>query len=531
MILADRRIYHKKEIHMSKSPVVLIILDGWGLRSDLSGNAVAAARTPCFDSLWRCYPHTELKASGGDVGLPDGIMGNSEVGHLNLGAGRVVEQAVSRINQSIEEESFFRNEALTTVVKNVRDRGGRLHIAGLMSDGLVHSAQRHYMALLDLARRMEIPSDSVFFHAILDGRDTAPQSAPGFLEALEQTMERLDVGRVASVSGRYYAMDRDNRWERIQLAYEAMVGGVGHTAESAEQAVNDGYERGETDEFVLPTIITENGTALGTMADGDGLVFFNYRADRGRELLRSVVDPQFVEFDRGQLPDLDVVTMTQYDSSLRVPFAYQPPDAMPGILGETISVSGRRQLRVAETEKYAHVTYFFNGGREAPFEGEDRTMVPSPKWVATYDEQPEMSCPAVAWKVVNALRSGAYDFILVNFANPDMVGHTGSIPAAKLAVEAVDWSLKNIVDTVHAVGGKAIVTADHGNAELMTDQDSGKPHTAHTTNPVPLIVVEGKGSARHLREDGRLADVAPTVLGLMDLPIPAHMSGVDLRIQ
>lgn len=515
---------------MSKSPVVLIILDGWGLRSDLSGNAVAAAHTPCFDSLWRSYPHTELMASGGDVGLPDGIMGNSEVGHLNLGAGRIVNQSVSRINKSIEDESFFRNETLTAVVKNVRDKGGRLHIAGLMSDGLVHSAQLHYMALLDLARRMGIPTDSVFFHAILDGRDTAPQSAPGFLEALEQTMQRLDIGRVASVSGRYYAMDRDNRWERIQLAYQAMVRGVGQTAQSASQAIRNGYERGETDEFVLPTIITEGGAAVGTMADGDGLVLFNYRADRGRQLLRSVVDPQFGEFERGPQLDLDIVTMTRCDSSLQVPFAFQPPDVMQGILGEAISVSGRSQLRVAETEKYAHVTYFFNGGVEAPFEGEDRTMVPSPKWVATYDEQPEMSAPTVAWKVVNALRSGAYDFILVNFANADMVGHTGSVPAATLAVEAVDWSLGNILNTVRAVGGKAVVTADHGNAELMVDQDTGRPHTAHTTNPVPLIIVEGVGSDCSLREDGRLADVAPTVLGLMNLPTPTHMSGVDLRI-
>jgi len=515
---------------MSNRPVVLIILDGWGLHPARDANAVMLANTPRFDALWQQYPHTQLCASGVDVGLPDGIMGNSEVGHLNLGAGRVVEQEVSRINHAIDEKQFFTNDVLTSVLQQGLSNNGSLHLVGLMSDGLVHSAQRHYLALLELAQRRGFPGERVFFHAILDGRDTSPQSALSFLASLQEAMAECGIGRIATVSGRYYAMDRDNRWERIQKAYAACVHGQGEQAATAEEAIKSGYERGETDEFVLPTIIMNNGAPVGPISNGDGLIFFNYRADRGRELLRALTDTDFCEFSRGVLPELTVATMTQYDATIRVPYAFQPPGTMRNILGETISMHRRRQLRAAETEKYAHVTYFFNGGNEMPFDSEHRIMVPSPKGIATYDEQPEMSAPAVAWKVVHALRSRKYDFILINFANPDMVGHTGSVPAATAAVEAVDWGLGNIIDTVRAVGGRAIVTADHGNAEVMVNPETGTPHTAHTSNPVPIIVVDDQARETKLRGGGRLADVAPTVLGLMDLPVPDEMTGTDLRI-
>lgn len=516
---------------MSHTPVVLIVLDGWGLSPQRETNAVALARTPNFDRLWRTYPHTQLNASGEDVGLPPGIMGNSEVGHLNLGAGRVVEQEVSRINHAIDDERFFSNDVFVSSLQRTRASGGALHLLGLMSDGLVHSAQRHYIGLLELAKRHNFPGDRVFVHAVLDGRDTPPQSAPTFLEPLRNAMEEIGVGRFATVSGRYYAMDRDKRWERVQKAYDAYIHGTGMQAVSAEQAIQDAYDRGETDEFALPTVIMADGRPVGPIQDGDGMIFFNYRADRVRELLRTLTDAEFNEFERGVMPKIDVCTMTEYDATLDVPFAFQPPGSMSAILGETISRHGKRQLHTAETEKYAHVTYFFNGGAETPFEAEDRILVPSPKWVATYDEQPEMSAPGVAWKVVHALQDKLYDFILINFANPDMVGHTGSIPAATLAVEAVDWGLGNLIEAVSAAGGRAIVTADHGNAEKMVDPDTGKPHTAHTTNPVPLILVDERAKGASLREGGRLADVAPTVLGLMELPQPEEMTGEDLWLK
>lgn len=515
---------------MPETPVVLIILDGWGLNPDPEANAVAQARTPHFDRLWAQYPHTRLHASGVHVGLPPGIMGNSEVGHLNLGAGRVVEQEVSRINRAIDDESFFANETLTGVLEHARNAGGALHLVGLMSDGLVHSAQRHYLALLELARRRDFPGARVFFHAILDGRDTPPKSALEFLKPLQAKMNELDTGRIATVSGRYYAMDRDRRWERIQKAYDACTRGEGKRAASAAQAVLDAYARNETDEFVLPTVIVGDDRPVGLIRDGDSVVMFNFRADRGRQMLRALADPDFNGFERAVKPDIAVVSMTQYDAALDVPFAFQPPGAMTGLLGEALSRHDKRQLRTAETEKYAHVTYFFNGGNETPFEGEDRILVPSPKWVSTYDEQPEMSAPAVAWKVAHALRSGVYRFILVNFANPDMVGHTGVLAAAITAVEAVDWGLGAVMDAVEETGGKAIVVADHGNAEVMVDPETGEPHTAHTTNPVPCIVVDDASKGRRLREGGRLADVAPTVLGLMGLPQPQEMTGEDLRI-
>ena len=515
---------------MPNPPVVLIILDGWGLDPSRENNAVMLANTPRFDALWRQYPHTQLCASGVDAGLPPGIMGNSEVGHLNLGAGRVVQQEISRINHAIDEKRFYTNDVLTSVLQQSLSNNSALHLVGLMSDGLVHSSQHHYLALLELARRRGFPGDRVFFHAILDGRDTSPKSALSFLASLQEAMAECGIGRIATVSGRYYSMDRDNRWERIHKAYDACVQGRGEQAATAEEAIKSGYERGETDEFVLPTVIMNNGAPIGPISSDDGLIFFNYRADRGRELLRTLTDTDFTEFNRGVVPELTVATMTRYDATLDVPYAFQPAGPMRNILGETISMHGRSQLRTAETEKYAHVTYFFNGGNETPFESEHRIMVPSPKGVATYDEQPEMSAPAVAWKVVRALRSEKYDFILINFANPDMVGHTGSVLAATLAVEAVDWGLGNIIDTVRAVGGRAIITADHGNAEVMVNPETGNPHTAHTSNPVPIIVVDDRAKDTKLREGGRLSDVAPTILGLMDLSVPDEMTGTDLRI-
>jgi 2,3-bisphosphoglycerate-independent phosphoglycerate mutase len=518
-----------KEYMTMKTPVVLVILDGWGLSPHTKANAVRLARAPNFDRLWARYPHTQLNASGEDVGLPPDIMGNSEVGHLNLGAGRVVQQEVTRINQAIDDGRFFSNEVLTDLLFRLKNTGGALHLMGLMSDGLVHSAEKHYLALLKLAKKFGLPGDRVFVHPILDGRDTPPKSAPDYLRSLQKTMYDLGVGRIATITGRYYAMDRDNRWERIQKAYEAYTRGVGELAGSAEEAIQKAYDRGESDEFVLPTVLRVQDMPVGLIKDGDGVLMFNYRADRGREIIRALTASDFDGFDRGDRPNIAVTTMTNYDSTLNVPFAFQPPGTIRNILGEIISNTGKRQLRVAETEKYPHVTYFFNGGNETPFDGEDRIMVPSPKWVATYDEQPEMSAPALAWKVVHALQTAAYDFILINFANPDMVGHTGSIPAAVTAIESADWGLGAIIDSVQQVGGKAIVTADHGNAEKMVDPATGHPHTAHTTNPVPLILVDDASEDVVLRAGGRLADVAPTVLDLMDISKPEEMSGMGLK--
>ena len=539
------------------APVALVILDGWGIAPRGDANAVLQAETPNFDRLWQQYPHTMLSASGEDVGLPPGIMGNSEVGHLNLGAGRVVRQEVSRINEAIDDGRFFENAAFVEILKRLRGTGGRLHLLGLTSDGLVHSAEKHYLALLELARRRGLAGDRVLVHAILDGRDTAPRSAPAYLETLQKATERLGVGRIATVTGRYYAMDRDNRWERVRRAYELFTEGKGYRAGTAAEAVQAAYERGETDEFVSPTVIapaagrragataggssgtpsdgpdgTTPGVPNGVISDGDAVIIFNFRADRGRQIVRAFIERDFDGFARGTVPDARIATMTPYDARFDVPCAFRPPERMRDILGETISMAGRRQLRVAETEKYPHVTYFFNGGDERPFEGEDRILVPSPRDVATYDEKPEMSAPEVAVRVADALRGGEYDFVLVNFANPDMVGHTGSLPATVTAVETVDRCLGEVMDAVRSAGGGAIVTADHGNAERMVDPVTNAPHTAHTTNPVPLILVDDRrecGGLRTggLRTGGRLADVAPTVLSMLGISCPESMSGTD----
>ncbi len=517
-----------------KPPVALVILDGWGMGPRSDANAVLLADTPNFDRLWQRYPRTLLSASGEDVGLPPGVMGNSEVGHLNLGAGRVVQQEVSRINGAIDNGAFFENAAFIEMLQRLRETGGRLHLLGLTSDGLVHSAERHYLALLELAGRQGLSGDRVLVHAVVDGRDTPPRSAPGYLRKLQEAVDRLGVGRIATVTGRYYAMDRDNRWERVRRAYELFTEARGHRAGTAEEAVQAAYGRGETDEFVSPTVVApaDGGSpGVGKIADGDGLIVFNFRADRGRQIVRTFIEPDFDGFNRGTVPDVRVVTMTPYDARFDVPCAFRSPERMGGILGETISVAGRRQLRVAETEKYPHVTYFFNGGEERPFDGEDRILVPSPRDVATYDEKPEMSAPEVAARVAEALRGGKYDFVLVNFANPDMVGHTGSLPAAISAVETADRCLGEVMDAIGSTGGGAIVTADHGNAEVMVDPDTRAPHTAHTTNPVPLILVDENRRKAGLRTGGRLADVAPTLLSMMDISGPESMSGIDLTTE
>ena len=521
------------------APIALVILDGWGIAPRGDANAVLLAETPNFDRLWRQYPHTMLSASGEDVGLPPGIMGNSEVGHLNLGAGRVVRQEVSRINEAIDDGSFYENAALVEIMERLRGTEGRLHLLGLTSDGLVHSAEKHYLALLEMARCRGLTGDRVLVHAILDGRDTAPRSAPAYLETLQEAIERLGVGRIATVTGRYYPMDRDNRWERVRRAYELFTGGKGYRAGTAAEAVQAAYDRGETDEFVSPTVIapapaTDDPASAapadpnGVITDGDAVIVFNFRADRGRQIVRAFIEKDFDGFDRDIVPDVCIATMTPYDARFDVPCAFRPPERMREILGETISLAGRRQLRVAETEKYPHVTYFFNGGDERPFDGEDRILVPSPRDVATYDEKPEMSAPEVAARVADAVRGGEYDFVLVNFANPDMVGHTGSLPAAIAAVETVDRCLGELMDAVRSAGGGAIVTADHGNAEMMVDPATSEPHTAHTTNPVPLILVGDQREYGPLRTGGRLADVAPTVLSMMGISCPESMTGADL---
>ena len=512
-----------------KSPVALVILDGWGIGPQSDSNAVRLARTPHFDQLWRAYPRTMLSASGEDVGLPPGIMGNSEVGHLNLGAGRVVRQEVSRINESIDNGSFFENTVFSGMLEGLRETGGRLHLLGLTSNGLVHSAERHYLALLELAGRQGFTGSRVQVHAIVDGRDTPPRSAPVYLQTLQEAVDRLGVGRIATVSGRFYAMDRDNRWERVRRAYELYTEAKGNRAGTAAEAVQAAYDRGETDEFVSPTVITTGEDGLeGVISDGDAVIVFNYRADRGRQFVRTFIEADFDGFHRGTVPDVRVSTMTPYDERFDVPCAFRPPERLNQILGETISRAGQRQLRVAETEKYPHVTYFFNGGDEQPFEGEERIMVPSPRDVATYDEKPEMSAHEVASGVARALRSREYSFVLVNFANPDMVGHTGSLPAAIAAVEAVDRCLGEVMEAIGSVGGGAIVTADHGNAEMMVDPATSTPHTAHTTNPVPLVLVDETRRDARLRAGGRLADVAPTVLSMMGIPIPKSMTGTNL---
>jgi 2,3-bisphosphoglycerate-independent phosphoglycerate mutase len=506
-------------------PLALIILDGWGINPSHEGNAVEAARTPFLDRLFEQYPHTRLRCSGDAVGLPAGIMGNSEVGHLNIGAGRIVYQDLLRIDRAIADGSFFENEALNAVMERVKTGGSTLHLMGLVSDGGVHSQLSHLCALLKMAARIGI--DRAYVHAILDGRDTPPDSGLGYIQRLQEEIAAVGTGRVASLCGRYYAMDRDKRWERVEKAYRLYARGEGIAEAEPAAAVAHAYERGETDEFVKPIFLSDGDEEpLGVIRDGDGVIFFNFRADRAREITRAFTDPQFDAFERGPRPALcGYVCMTLYDESFPLPTAF-PPVHLSGILGEVISRQGIRQLRIAETEKYAHVTYFFNGGEETPFEGEDRCLIPSPREVATYDLKPEMSAEAVAEETVRRLAGGNYGFVVLNFANMDMVGHTGVMAAALKACETVDRCLERVVDQVRRMGGVALVTADHGNSEKMIDEN-GQVHTAHTVNPVPFILVDDQRRQAILKP-GKLGDIAPTVLALMGIPAPAEMTGTSL---
>ena len=502
----------------NRRPVMLVVLDGWGWRDDVANNAVRQAKTPTFDRLWASCPHGFLRTSGKDVGLPPGQMGNSEVGHLNIGAGRVVMQDLPRIDGAIANGEVARAPALTDFIGKLKTSGGTCHLVGLISPGGVHSHQNHAVALAKILTDAKVPA---VVHAFTDGRDTPPQSAAEYLAAFAAALP--PSVSIATVDGRYYAMDRDKRWDRVAKAYDAIVAGDGPRFATAQAAVADAYASKVYDEFIVPAAI---GDYRG-MKDGDGLLCFNFRADRVREILGAMLDPAFSGFARKRTVRFAAaVGMTQYSEELdRLMQTIFQPQSFPNILGEVVANAHRTQLRMAETEKYPHVTYFLNGGREEPFAGEDRIMVPSPK-VATYDLQPEMSAPELTDKAVAAIKSGKYDLIVLNFANPDMVGHTGSIPAAIKAVETVDTGLGRIADAIQSMGGALLVTADHGNCEMMVDPETGGPHTAHTLNPVPVILAGA--SNRSLVAEGRLADIAPTLLELMGLPKPAEMTGTSL---
>jgi 2,3-bisphosphoglycerate-independent phosphoglycerate mutase len=512
-------------------PLVLIVRDGWGVCAEdpqsarRHGNAVLLAQLPVLESLLNTYPHSVLEASGEAVGLPPGQMGNSEVGHQNLGAGRVTYQDLMRISVAIRDGSFFRNPVLLKVMGEVRRTGQRLHLMGLLSDGGVHSHNSHLVALLEMAKRQDLRPDQVVVHAILDGRDTPPRSGAGYLEELERELQRVGIGRVGTVTGRYYSMDRDNRWERTDRAYAAYVLGSGNQARSADAAIQASYAAGKSDEFVEPTVIVDaDGAPLGKVQDGDGVIFFNFRPDRARQITRAFTHS--APEGSAQPPvDVHFVCMTEYDSAFRAPVAF-PPEVVENPLGEVVADAGMRQLRIAETEKYAHVTYFFNGGRENAFEHEDRALIPSAK-VATYDLQPSMSAEGITDELLRRLDDGnTYDLVVLNFANADMVGHTGALPATIEALEVVDVCVGRIVERVRELGGITLITADHGNAEQMVDDDGG-PLTAHTTNPVHLILVDDRRRGATL-QNGIFADVAPTVLQLLGLRAPAEMTGHSL---
>lgn len=508
-----------------RKPLMLLILDGWGISREKEGNAVAQAKTPYFDSLISTYPNTFLQAGGEDAGLPEGQMGNSEVGHLNIGAGRIVYQDYTRISKSIREGEFFNNEVLLAALKNAREKGTALHLIGLLSDGGVHSHITHLYALLKMAKQCGL--SRVFVHALLDGRDVPPANAREYINALENKFKELGIGAIATVMGRYYAMDRDKRWDRVEKAYHAMTLGEGLKATLASGAVARSYEEGNTDEFVLPTVISKpTGEPVGVIGDGDSVIFFNFRPDRAREITRAFVDEDFTGFPRRPgFPKIHYVCMTQYDKTINTPVAFRP-QTLANTLGEYLGRQGLRQLRIAETEKYAHVTFFFNGGVEPPNEGEERILIPSPR-VATYDLKPEMSAYEVTEAVLKEIDADTFDVIIQNFANPDMVGHTGVMEAAVKAVEVIDDCLSRIVEKVKARNGIVLITADHGNAEQMVDAGDGQPFTAHTTNPVPFIYIDDRHKNARLKE-GRLEDIAPTMLRLLGLEIPAEMTGKPL---
>jgi len=509
-------------------PVALIVLDGWGYRPQAEGNAIALANTPTWDSIWAHPARTLLEASGTRVGLPQGQMGNSEVGHLNLGAGRVVMQDLVKINTAIADGSFFRNPALVAACRQAKSNGRTLHLLGLIGAGGVHAIDKHLLALIELARREGVPR--VAIHAFMDGRDTLPRSGLGYMQELLREIGEAAEGsstvvKVASVSGRYYAMDRDRRWERIELAYRAIVNGSGPAAYDPLQAIRAAYEAGVTDEFIKPVVIVENGAPVAPMRDGDSVICFNYRSDRMRQIVRVLIDPQFDGFDVSGAPKVSVTTLTQYDKTFDVPVAF-PPQSMARILAEVLSNGGKTMLKTAETEKYPHVTYFFNGGTEAPCKGEDRILVPSQK-VATYDLMPEMSAPGITDVLCKAIEARSHDFILCNYANADMVGHSGSLPATIEAVETVDRCMASVMKSAERGGFRLLVTADHGNAELMIDPETGGPHTAHTTSPVPIVAL-GDDTPRVMRNGGALCDVAPTILEMFGIDQPKEMTGTTL---
>ena len=506
-----------------KKPTVLLILDGYGERKEKEGNAIALAKTPVMDRLKKEFPYVEGQASGLFVGLPDGQMGNSEVGHMNMGAGRIVYQELTRITKSIQDGDFFENKALKAAVEHCKKEDSALHFMGLVSSGGVHSHIEHIYGLLELAKRAGLKK--VYLHAFLDGRDTPPDSGKSFLLAVEKKMQELGVGEIATISGRYYAMDRDKNYDRVEKAYRAMVDGTGEKASSVEEAIDASYAKKVYDEFVLPTVIEKDG-AVHTVSDGDAMIFFNFRPDRAREICHAFCDDEFNFFNRGARKKVFFVCFTDYDPTIpnkRVAFE---KEEIHNTLGEVVSNLGKNQLRIAETEKYAHVTFFFNGGKEEPYENEDRILVPSPKEVPTYDLKPEMSCYTVTEKLTEAIRSGKYDLVVANFANPDMVGHTGVLSAAIKAIEVVDECMGKVVDAVESMHGNIFILADHGNADIMIDEKTGEPYTAHTTNPVPFILVSDE--KHKLREGGCLADVAPTLLELMGIPQPKEMTGKSL---
>ncbi len=511
-------------------PVVLVILDGWGINPSREDNAIAQANTPNMDRLWEAYPHTKLNASEHFVGLPDGQMGNSEVGHQNMGAGFVVYQELTRLDAAIKDGSFFTNPELVGACEHVNSRGSTLHLFGLLGLGGVHSHWAHLFALLELAKRQGL--EQVVYHAFSDGRDTPPESGYGFMQTVLAKMQEIGIGQVGTVSGRYYAMDRDKRWDRIQKAYNAIVHGEGQLARDPLEAFIMSYEGGTTDEFIVPTVVGTTGQMPHKISDGDAVIYFNFRGDRGRELTRAIVDPEFAEFDRGKpLSDLYYVTLTQYQEGLPVHVAYKTMEVKVP-LARVLSDLGLRQFHIAETEKYAHVTFFFNGRTELPFPGEDRELVPSPK-VATYDLKPEMSAHGVASELVKRIESRQYDFMVANFANGDMVGHSGKLDATIKAVETVDECVGQVAQAVQDANGILIITADHGNAEQMRDPETDGPHTYHTTNPVPFILIAPDNSPwRHaqLKEGGRLCDITPTVLDIMRLDMAPDMNCQSLIV-
>ncbi len=512
---------------MSKKPTVLMILDGYGLNDKTEANAVAEAKTPVMDGLMKDYPFVKGYASGLSVGLPDGQMGNSEVGHLNMGAGRIVYQDLTKITKMIQDGDFFKNPELLKACKNAKDNDSALHLYGLLSDGGVHSHNTHLYGLLKLAKQEGL--EKVYVHCFLDGRDTPPASGKGYVEELEEQMKEIGIGKVATVMGRYYVMDRDNRWDRVELAYKAMVKGEGLAADSAVDAVANSYADDKTDEFVLPAVVMENGAPVATIKDGDSIIFFNFRPDRAREITRTFCADEFDGFDRGERVKTTYVCFTEYDVTIPNKSIAFPKTEITNTFGEFLAAKGLKQARIAETEKYAHVTFFFNGGVEEPNEGEERILVKSPK-VATYDLQPEMSAFTVCDKLCDAIRSDKYDVIIINFANPDMVGHTGVEAAAIKAVEAVDACVGRAVEAIKEVDGQMFICADHGNAEQLLDYETKAPFTAHTTNPVPFILVNADPKYK-LRENGVLADIAPTLIELMGLEKPEEMTGTSLLVE